>query len=80
MVLGWIFFCRLINLICGLINFKFYIRLNKEFRVDLEIWVMFIDYYNGKLVYLDSVWLFLDFFSLYIGVLGLFGFVVVLGL
>lgn len=78
-VLGWIFFCCLINLICGLFNLKFYIRLNKDLRVDLEIWVIFIDYFNGKLVFLDRVWVLLDYLSLYIDVFGLMGFLVVLG-
>lgn len=62
---GRTFLRRLINLTCGLTNPKFYIRLNKESRADLETWAMFIDHYNGKSVFLDSAWLSSDHLSLY---------------
>lgn len=76
---GRTFLRRLINLTCGLTNLKFYIRLNKESRADLETWAMFIDHYNGKSVYLDSAWLSSDLLSLYSGASGSLGFAAVLG-
>lgn len=76
---GRTFLRRLISLTCGLTNLKFYIRLNKESRADLETWAMFIDHYNGKSVYLDSAWLSSDLLSLYTGASGSLGFAAVLG-
>lgn len=76
---GRTFLRRLINLTCGLTSPKFYIRLNKESRADLETWAMFIDHYNGKSVFLDSAWLSSDHLSLYTDASGSLGFAAVLG-
>lgn len=76
---GRTFLRRLINLTCGLSKPKFYIRLNKDLRADLETWAMFIDHFNGKSVFLDKVWVSSDHLSLYTDASGSMGFSAVLG-
>jgi hypothetical protein len=48
---GRTFLRRLINLTCGITNPKFYIRLNKAARADLDTWALFISQFNGKSVF-----------------------------
>lgn len=76
---GRTFLRRLINLTCGLSNPKFYIRLNKDSRADLETRATFIDHFNGKSVFLDRVWVSSDHLSLYTDASGSMGFSAVLG-
>lgn len=76
---GRTFLRRLINLTCGVTNPKFYIRLNKDARADLDTWAKFIDHFNGKSVFLDNVWVTSDHLSLYTDASGAFGFSAVLG-
>ena len=35
----------------------FHIRLNKESRLEIEAWLLFIDHFNGKTVLLKDIWI-----------------------
>jgi hypothetical protein len=76
---GRTFLRRLINLTCGITNPKFYIRLNKAARADLDTWALFISQFNGKSVFLDNVWVTSDHLCLYTDASGVLGFAAVLG-
>ena len=51
------FLRRLINLTIGVSKPSFHIRLNKEARLDLSAWLIFLESYNGVSVLLDDQWL-----------------------
>ena len=35
----------------------FHIRLNKESRLDIAAWLLFIDHFNGKTMLLKQIWI-----------------------
>ena len=53
---GRAFMRRLINLTIGLKQPHHHVRVNKEAKQDLQVWVHFLQQYNGKTIILDSQW------------------------
>ena len=54
---GRTFLRRLINLTVGIKRPRYFIRLNRETRSDLKLWLTFLNSYNGRLFFLDYIWL-----------------------
>ena len=54
---GRTFFRRLINLTVGVKHPRHFIRLNRETKADLRLWLAFLQSYNGKSFFLDYIWL-----------------------
>ena len=68
-------FCRrLINSTCGIKCAHHYIRITKEMRVDLNVWLDFFRHYNGISVFHDRFWLSNDKLQLYTDSSGDIGF------
>lgn len=55
-VIGRPFSRRLINSICGLSKPHYHIRIKKEIRRDLEMWLLFLQNFNGISVFHDAFW------------------------
>lgn len=54
---GRAFLRRLIDLTMGVLKPHFRIRLTREVKADLEIWLEFLDKFNGKSMILSDCWL-----------------------
>lgn len=54
---GQTFLRRLINLMVGIKRPRYFIRLNRETISDLQLWLTFLEAYNGRSFFLDYVWL-----------------------
>ena len=50
------FLRRLINLTVGVKRPRHFIRLNRETKADLRLWLTFLESYNGKSFFLDYMW------------------------
>jgi hypothetical protein len=55
-IIGRPFIRRLINSICGLTKKYHRIRINKAIRLDLEMWLFFLNNFNGISVFHDRFW------------------------
>ena len=53
---GRTFLRRLINLTVGIRRPRYLIRLNRETKADLQLWVEFLTSYNGRSFFLDYIW------------------------
>ena len=53
---GRVFLRRLINLTIGIKKPHYFIRLNTEVKMDLQIWQTFLDSFNGKSFSLEEGW------------------------
>ena len=54
---GRTFSRRLINLTVGVKRPRYFIRLNRETKSDLKLWLTFLESYNGRSFFLDYNWL-----------------------
>ena len=54
---GRTFLRRLINLTVGVKRPRYFIRLNRETKSDLKLWLNFLESYNGKSFFLGYNWL-----------------------
>ena len=54
---GQTFLRRLINLTVGVKRPRYFIRLNRETKSDLKLWLTFLESYNGRSFFLDYNWL-----------------------
>lgn len=55
-VIGRPFLRRLINSICGLSKPYYHVRIKKEVRLDLAMWLLFLQNHNGVSVFHDRFW------------------------
>lgn len=62
---GRAFLRRLINLTIGIIKPYFHIRLNKAVKADLQLWLSFLEWYNGKSMFLNEKFLSSNLLKLY---------------
>ena len=53
---GRAFLRRLIELTIGLSKPHYYRRLNKEARSDIQAWLIFVESFNGKCLFLSDRW------------------------
>lgn len=53
---GRAFLRRLIDLTIGIRHPKHFIRLTKEAKADLKVWMQFLNGYNGKSFFLNELW------------------------
>lgn len=59
-------FCRrLINLTCGVTRPHHHVRLNKQVKTDLDLWLGFFKHFNGISVFHDRFWVTNDDLELY---------------
>ena len=54
---GGTFLRRLINLTVGIKRPRYFLRLNRKIRSDLQLWLIVIESYNGRSFFLDYIWL-----------------------
>ena len=73
------FLHRLINLTVGVKRPRHFIRLNRETKTDLRLWLTFLESYNGKSFFLDYIWLSSAKLHLYTDAAGLLGYGAVFG-
>lgn len=59
---GRTFLRRMINVTVGVRRPAHSIRLKREVKADLQMWLQFLDHYNGKSFYLDFIWFSSDLF------------------
>ena len=59
------FLRRLTDLVIGVKKPHFHIRLTRQVKLDLEIWLAFLDQFNGKSFFLDADFLTGDYLQLY---------------
>ena len=55
-VTGWPFLRRLINSTCGLTKPFHHLSVTKSVKQDLDMWLMFLEKYNGVSVFHDRFW------------------------
>ena len=53
---GKLFLRRLINMACKLSNPNHNIRLTKEAKLDLKVWQLYIEHFNGTTMFLPYSW------------------------
>lgn len=78
-ILGRVFLRYLIDFISSLISFYYYIRLNREFKYDIRMWLIFLNNFNGRVFFLSDCWEIFFIFELYIDVAVFEGYGVVFG-
>ena len=71
--------CRLIDLTVGVSMPNHYIRLNKEVKEDLDLWLSFLSNFNGKSFFLEDTWLNSSKLNLFTDASGALGFGDILG-
>lgn len=76
---GRAFLRRLIDITLGLRAPHHRIKLNRQVKADLRIWLAFLDEYNGKSLFLDDIWLTSDKLNLFTDAAGSLGFGAVFG-
>lgn len=76
---GRTFLRRLINLTVGIKRPRYFIRLNRETISDLQLWLTFLEAYNGRSFFLDYVWLSSAKLHLYTDAAGSLGYGAVFG-
>ena len=76
---GRTFLRRLINLTVGVTRPRYFIRLNRETKVDLRLWLTFLESYNGKSFFLNYIWLSSAKLHLYTDASGSLGYGAVFG-
>lgn len=76
---GRTFLRRLINLTVGVKRPRYFIRLNRETKSDLHLWLTFLESYNGKSFFLDYNWLSSAKLHLYTDAAGSLGYGAVFG-
>ncbi|MES9881498.1 MAG: reverse transcriptase domain-containing protein [Sedimenticola sp.] len=76
---GRCFLRRLYNLTIGVTCPMFYIRLSKEARADLHMWLLFMESFNGKCLFLHDSWISSDSLHLHTDAASTVGFSAVLG-
>ena len=78
-VRGRTFLHRLINLTVGVKRPRHFIRLNRETKADLCLWLAFLESYNGRSFFLDYIWLSSAKLHLYTDAAGSLGYGAVFG-
>ena len=73
------FLRRLINLTVGIKRPRYFIRLNRETISDLQLWLTFLEAYNGRSFFFDYVWLSSTKLHLYTDAAGSLGYGAVFG-
>lgn len=76
---GRTFLRRLYDLTCGISKPYHKIRLTKEARADLTVWLQFIRHFNGKTVFMTELWWSSDRLAMYTDAAGNTGYAAVLG-
>lgn len=76
---GRAFLRRLIDLTLGIQSAHHYIRLNREVKEDLKLWLSFLSGFNGKSFFLEDTWLSSSKLHLYTDASGAMGFGAVFG-
>ena len=76
---GRTFLRRLINLTVGIKYPHYFIRLNRETLSDLQLWLTFLESYNGRSFFLDYIWLSSAKLHLYTDAAGSLGYGAVFG-
>lgn len=71
---GRAFLRRLMNLTIGLSKPSHHVRLNAEAKADLKAWLLFLDSFNGKAMFLDDAWLLASDLHLYTDASGTLGY------
>jgi hypothetical protein len=68
------FLRRLIDLTIGVSRPYFHIRLTKQAKLDVGVWLAFLQHFNGKAFFLDNNFLTGDFLELYTDAAGAIGY------
>ena len=76
---GCAFLRRLIVLTKGVKQSHHCIRISREVREDLRVWLSFLDHFNGKSFFLNEVWLSSQKLDLYTDASGALGFGAICG-
>lgn len=76
---GRCFLRRLINLTIGPTKPSHHIRLNGQGRADLQAWLLFLEKFNGKAIFLKDQWVIAKELSLYTDASGTIGYGAVFG-
>jgi len=76
---GGTFLRRLINLTVGIKRPRYFLRLNRKARSDLQLWLIVLESYNGRSFFLDDIWLSSAKLRLYTDAAGSLGYGTVLG-
>ena len=76
---GQAFLHRLIDLTVGVSMPSHYIRLNKEVKEDLHLWLSFLSNFNGKSFFLEDTWLNSPKLNLFTDASGALGFGAIFG-
>ena len=76
---GRAFLRRLIDLTVGIRSPHHLIRLNKEVKEDLKVWLSFLTEFNGRSFFIDDVWQNSSKLSLYTDASGALGFGAIFG-
>lgn len=76
---GRAFLRRLIDLTVGVRMPNHYIRLNREVKEDLNLWLSFFSNFNGKSFFLEDIWLNSSSLYLFTDALGALGFGAIFG-
>ena len=71
---GRAFLCRLIDFQIGIRSPYHFIRLQREVQTDLQVWLDFLEEYNGKSFFLEDVWYTSERLNLYTDASGSLGF------
>ena len=71
---GRTFLRRPIDRTKGIQQPHFHIRLNKDSRLDIAAWLLFMDHLNGKAMLLKQIWISANKFHLYKDAGGCLGF------
>ena len=71
---GRAFLRRLIDLTVGVHMPNYYIRLNREVKEDLNLWLSFLSNFNGKFFFLEDTWLNSSKLNLFTDASGALGF------
>ena len=76
---GGTFLPCLINLTVGIKRPRYFLRLNRKTRSDLQLWVIVLESYNGGSFFLDYIWLSSAKLHLYTDAAGSLGYGAVFG-
>lgn len=68
--LSRVFNCRFYDVMSGVFEVYYYIRLLLELKDDLYMWVIFLEKFNGILYFLFREWISLDVLELFIDSIG----------
>ena len=76
---GRAFLRRLYDLMIGITKSYYHIKLTKEVKDDLRTWQQFLGHYNGKSMFLETIWLTSEHIELYTDASTSIGFGALLG-